>query len=104
MVVALGADYWGINFMFQEPLADVEAKVEDRGAPAVVPDPAAALSPSSGSPDAAGDSAAGEQAPAGDDDRSASASVAADAAEADDEPVEAAAVISGRPPEGETCG
>lgn len=103
VVVALGADYWGINFMFQEPLADVEAKVDARGAPPVVPDPAAAVSPSSGSAGAAPGGAAGEQAPAGDDGRSDPAA-AAEAAETEAEPVEAAAVISGRPPEGETCG
>ncbi len=110
VVVALGEDYWGINFLFQEPLAEVEAKVVARGAPPVVPEPTSAPSPRSDAEDAVSEdpTAATEQASsgAGDpsaEDPSASGAEATEAAAAPDAPAEAAVVISGRPPEGETC-
>ena len=86
VVVALGSDYGGVLYVFQEPMAQVHAAVLARGAPPVVPD--AAPSPDSEPADGGGSAA----------------SATTVAATADPSaPAEAPAVIAGRPPEGESC-
>ena len=84
VVVALGADYGGVLYVFQEPLAQVREQVDDRGTPAVVPDPAGLVAPA---PTAAPATAAPT-----------TVAAAQPAALAGGPPA-----IMGRPPQGETC-
>ncbi len=105
VVVALGEDYWAVNFLLQQPLADVEVAVAARGAPPATP-PSGDLA---GLPGVTGldngttgsNSAESGSAVAGGGSSGASASTNVQGnADAEEEQV----VIAGRPPEGETCG
>ena len=91
VVVALGSDYGGVLFVFQEPMAEVRAEVLARGAPQVVPDaePSFEPAPTDGSTAATTTTAV-------------TTTTAAAPAEPS-APVPGPAVIAGRPPEGESC-
>lgn len=45
VVAVLGSDYGGVQFVFQEPMAEVRAQVQARGHPRLLPDPDAGFAP-----------------------------------------------------------
>ena len=118
VVVVLGADYRGVLFLAQEPTSVVRERVEARGRPPVVPDPAADFGPATSNAAARAASGVGGEGVAvtlassavgGAVDTGAlavtwtgsdGAFVAAQSSEADPVP----RAIQGRPPAGESCG
>ena len=103
VVAVLGADYGGVLFVFQEPLAEVRSQVEARGIPPLLPDPDSGFAPVATE---AGDALA-PVAPAGGAALSAAPAAASDAVAAltvqGSDPDTGPPVIQGRPPEGESC-
>ena len=80
--VVIGADYGGVLFVFQEPMAQVREQVQARGAPAVLPGADAGSAPAPAESSTTVTAVPTTQPPA---------------------PEVEPAVIAGRPPEGESC-
>ncbi len=103
VVAVLGADYGGINFVFQAPMAEVRARVQARGLPPLLPDPGSGFAPAStGAGEALAPVVPAGGATASLASAAATGSLVALAAQSPD-PDSGPPVIQGRPPEGESC-